>query len=84
MAETRPPHFPPGMPVGERYTIEGLVRLSEGRMFYLANDVRPDKPEEGQKGRRYLISTRWVEEGFEPFEAFARLGLVADAEIALA
>jgi protein phosphatase len=76
MAETRPPHFPPGMPVGERYTIEGLVRLSEGRMFYLANDVRPDKPEDGQKGRRYLISTRWKEGLFENFEAFARLGLV--------
>jgi protein phosphatase len=38
----RPPHLPPGTPVGDYYSIEGLVRLSEGRMFYLANDVRPD------------------------------------------
>jgi len=44
MSETRPPHFPPGLPLGEHYTIEGLVRLAEGRMFYLANDVRPDRP----------------------------------------
>ncbi|MEM6926615.1 MAG: hypothetical protein AAF602_06790, partial [Myxococcota bacterium] len=41
----RPSHLPPGTPLGDHYTIEGLVRLSEGRMFYLANDVRPDLPE---------------------------------------
>lgn len=40
----RPAHLPPGTPLGDHYTIEGLVRLSEGRMFYLANDVRPDLP----------------------------------------
>jgi PPM family protein phosphatase len=39
----RPPHLPPGTPVGEHYTVEGLVRLAEGRMFYLANDLRPDR-----------------------------------------
>lgn len=38
----RPPHLPPGTAVGAHYTIEGLVRLAEGRMFYLANDNRPD------------------------------------------
>jgi len=43
MSEQRPPHFPPGTAVGEHYTIEGIVRLAEGRMFYLANDHRPDK-----------------------------------------
>lgn len=77
MAETRPPHFPPGLPVGEHYTIEGLVRLAEGRMFYLANDVRPDKDDDdGQgKGRRFLLSTRWEPAGFDAYEAFANLGL---------
>jgi len=39
----RPPHLPPGTPLGEHYTVEGLVRLAEGRMFYLANDVRHDR-----------------------------------------
>jgi serine/threonine protein phosphatase PrpC len=43
MSETRPPHFPPGTPIGEHYTVEGLVRLSEGRMFYLVNNNRADK-----------------------------------------
>ncbi len=38
----RPAHLPPGTAVGAHYTIEGLVRLAEGRMFYLANDNRPD------------------------------------------
>jgi len=40
----RPSPFPPGTHLSEHYTIEGLVRLSEGRMFYLANDDRPDRP----------------------------------------
>ncbi len=38
----RPSHLPPGTPLGEHYTVEGLVRLAERRMFYLANDARPD------------------------------------------
>jgi protein phosphatase len=38
----RPPHLPPGTPLGDHFTVEGLVRLSEGRMFYLAHDARPD------------------------------------------
>jgi serine/threonine protein phosphatase PrpC len=40
----RPTAFPPGTPLSEHYTVEGLVRLSEGRMFYLVNDSRPDRP----------------------------------------
>ena len=44
MADSRPAHFPPGTPLGKHYTVEGLVRLAEGRMFYLANDVRADLP----------------------------------------
>jgi serine/threonine protein phosphatase PrpC len=42
MAEPRPAHFPPGTPIGKHYTIEGLVRLAERRMYYLANDLRPE------------------------------------------
>jgi PPM family protein phosphatase len=44
MASNRPNRLPPGAPLSEHYTIEGLVRLSEGRMFYLATDDRPDRP----------------------------------------
>ncbi len=40
----RPAPFPPGTHLSEHYTVEGLVRLAEGRMFYLANDDRPDRP----------------------------------------
>lgn len=43
MSENRPAHFPPGTFVGEHYAVEGLVRLSEGRMFYLVNDDRADR-----------------------------------------
>lgn len=43
MSEPRPAHFPPGTYVGEHYMVEGLVRLSEGRMFYLVNDDRADR-----------------------------------------
>ena len=39
----RPAPFPPGTQLSEHYTVEGLVRLAEGRMFYLANDDRPDR-----------------------------------------
>jgi PPM family protein phosphatase len=74
----RPPHFPPGTPIGDRYTIEGLVRLAEGRMFYLANDVRADAGRGAASsggGRRYLISARWHADGFDAYEAFAALSL---------
>ena len=42
-SKQRPTPFAPGTRLSEHYTIEGLVRLSEGRMFYLANDDRPDR-----------------------------------------
>ncbi|MCB9682443.1 MAG: Stp1/IreP family PP2C-type Ser/Thr phosphatase [Alphaproteobacteria bacterium] len=44
MSETRPSHFPPGTFLGDHYMVEGLVRLAEGRMFYLVNDERADRP----------------------------------------
>ncbi|MFZ5478453.1 MAG: Stp1/IreP family PP2C-type Ser/Thr phosphatase [Myxococcota bacterium] len=40
----RPPAFPPGMNLSDYYRVEGLIRLAEGRMFYLVNDNRPDRP----------------------------------------
>ncbi|MBN1335692.1 MAG: Stp1/IreP family PP2C-type Ser/Thr phosphatase [Deltaproteobacteria bacterium] len=39
----RPTPFPSGMKLGDHYRVEGLVRLAEGRMFYLLNDDRPDQ-----------------------------------------
>jgi len=42
MGEVRPQHFPQGTLIGRHYVVEGLVRLSEGRMFYLVNDDRAD------------------------------------------
>ena len=43
LTKNRPTPFPPGTRLSDHYTVEGLVRLSEGRMFYLANDDRPDQ-----------------------------------------
>ncbi len=43
-SRARPSSFPPGSNVSDYYRVEGLVRLSEGRMFYLVNDHRPDRP----------------------------------------
>ena len=40
----RPLPLASGTTLSEHYTIEALVRLAEGRMFYLANDDRPDRP----------------------------------------
>lgn len=40
----RPNRLHPGAPLSEHYQIEGLVRLAEQRMFYLANDDRQDQP----------------------------------------
>ncbi len=40
---TRPPPFPPGTHLSKYFKVEALVRLSEGRMFYLLNDDRPDQ-----------------------------------------
>ena len=42
LSKTRPTPLQPGSRLGDHYAIEGLVRLGEGRMFYLANDNRPD------------------------------------------
>ena len=44
IASHRPAPFPPGSRLSDHYVVEGLVRLAEGRMFYLANDDRPDRP----------------------------------------
>jgi serine/threonine protein phosphatase PrpC len=40
----RPPSFQPGMNLSDYYRVEGLIRLAEGRMFYLVDDHRPDRP----------------------------------------
>ncbi len=42
-SRARPPSFPPGSSVSDYYRVEGLVRLSEGRMYYLVNDHRADR-----------------------------------------
>ncbi|GDX80569.1 protein phosphatase [Deltaproteobacteria bacterium] len=42
-SRARPPSFPPGSNISDYYRVEGLVRLSEGRMYYLVNDHRPDR-----------------------------------------
>lgn len=39
----RPAPFPPGTKLGDHFRVEGLVRLAEGRMYYLLNDDRPDR-----------------------------------------
>ena len=92
IASHRPAPFSPGTRLSDHYTIEGLVRLSEGRMFYLANDDRPDRPtrrcwncgsDETERtkticsacgspmeNRRFLVSTRWNTDSFEPFSRF--------------
>ncbi len=94
MAQTkqRPTPFPPGTRMSDRYTVEGLVRLSEGRMFYLANDDRPDRatrycweceddttPRNDHHcqgcgtemvARRFLISVRWDQSGFDAYQQY--------------
>src|SRR5262245_8955183 len=40
----RPPHLPPGTPLSDHYSVEGLVRLWRGRVFDLAKDPRPARP----------------------------------------
>lgn len=39
----RPPSFPSGMNLSDYYKVEALIRLAEGRMFYLVNDQRTDR-----------------------------------------
>lgn len=41
---TRPPTLSAGQALSDYYKVEGLVRLSEGRNFYLVNDNRRDRP----------------------------------------
>jgi protein phosphatase len=65
----RPPHFPPGTPIGDRYVVEGLVRLSERRMFYLVTD------NQSEEGQRYLMSSRWNPNNFDSYERFLELKL---------
>lgn len=43
-SNSRPPPFPPGMELSSHFRVEALVRLSEGRMFYLVSDDRSDQP----------------------------------------
>jgi len=91
-SQQRPSPFPPGTRLSDRYTVEGLVRLSEGRMFYLANDDRPDRatrycwacgnddtPRNDHHchgcgtemvARRFLISVRWNDTGYTPYQTY--------------
>ena len=91
LSKTRPAPFQPGERLGDHFAVEGLVRLSEGRMFYLANDNRPDvatrrcwscgsndtpsgeshciRCGEEMKPQRFLISARWDDELFSPYNA---------------
>ena len=41
---SRPAPFQSGTPIGEHFRVEALVRLAEGRMFYLVTDDRAEKP----------------------------------------
>ena len=41
---SRPPTLSAGQALSDYYKVEGLVRLSEGRNFYLINDNRRDRP----------------------------------------
>jgi protein phosphatase len=40
----RPERLPKGHHLSIHYKIEGLIRLAEGRMFYLASNDRPENP----------------------------------------
>ncbi len=40
---SRPPTFSPGMNLSDYYKVEALIRLAEGRMYYVVNDNRPDR-----------------------------------------
>ena len=65
----RPTHFPPGTPIGDRYVVEGLVRLSERRMFYLVTATLDDQPQ------RYLMSSRWNPNNFDAYEKYLKMEL---------
>ena len=70
----RPPHLLPGEALGEQYLIEGLVRVTEGRLFYMAKPVAQSSTE-GQQGGASLVSCRWDQEHYEIYEKFFNLGL---------
>lgn len=40
----RPPSLSAGQNLSDYYKVEGLLRVAEGRMFYLVNDNRRDRP----------------------------------------
>ncbi len=43
-SRARPQSFQPGVYLSDYYRVEGLIRLAEGRFFYLVDDHRPDRP----------------------------------------
>ena len=53
---SRPPPFPQGMELGQHFRVEALVRLSEGRMFYLVTDDRPDQRHDRRETLRTQVS----------------------------
>ncbi len=66
MASSRPEFLPNGTCLKERYTIEGLVRIVEGRFFYLAK---------ADDARLYLLSARWKLERFDAYMTFSSMNL---------
>ena len=71
MFDARPSHFPPGLPVGDNYVVQGLVRLAERRMFYLASSAGSN----GEESPRFLLTARWEPEQFDAYVAFAERDL---------
>ncbi|MSP56351.1 MAG: Stp1/IreP family PP2C-type Ser/Thr phosphatase [Myxococcales bacterium] len=89
---SRPPTFTPGMNLSDYYKVEALIRLAEGRMFYVVNDARPDRRTRrcwecgfednpavqlncgacsaSLATRRFLLSTRWERDRFDPYLKF--------------
>ena len=41
---SRPARISESSYLSKYYTVEGLIRLAESRMFYIVNDSRPDRP----------------------------------------
>ncbi len=42
---SRPQRISESTYLSKYYTVEGLIRLAESRMFYIVNDSRPDRPQ---------------------------------------
>ena len=42
---SRPARISESTYLSKYYTVEGLIRLAESRMFYIVNDSRPDRPQ---------------------------------------